>query len=148
MEQFLGNYYNSNSNPIYDRDMRKVTKLTFTPEEDLRVKLADYFFLDNEQTHIEKENLLKFIKDHQLKKDYVYKVLSQEVAPVAGANIGYLTYPVNGIWDGFDQEELNLKIKTYLDKIKSRPSFLNLPLSYIVTRMLKKLHIHDFLNQI
>ena len=51
------------------------------------------------------------------------EILLYEVAPIAGANLGYLLWPVIGVWDGFDAEHLCGKIRRYVERRAARPQW-------------------------
>ena len=48
------------------------------------------------------------------------EILLYEVAPIAGANLGYLMWPVIGVWDGFDAGHLCGKIRRYVERRAAR----------------------------
>lgn len=110
------------------------------------VRLAEHFFLDTEPTLEDWQNLSQFLSERNLSQNQVQKILTEEVAPVAGANLGYLIYPVIGVWSGFDKPDLVNKIKKYIEKRSHRFVWINKVQDKYTKRMLKKLNIEKLLR--
>jgi hypothetical protein len=74
---------------------------TFTDEPEIWTVLADLFFLDTETQPRQFAHAARFLRDRGWGRRQVEREIIELVAPVAGANLGYLMYPVIGIWTGF-----------------------------------------------
>lgn len=95
------------------------------PEDHERVwlLLADLFFLDTEHSDAVYESTAETLKRLGVRRRDAEDILIYEVAPVAGANLGYLLWPAIGEWAGFDAEKLSCAIRSYLGRRASRPGW-------------------------
>lgn len=76
-------------------------------EEEIWPALADLFFLDTEPQPEQFQSVARFLIERGYGRQEVERALIERVAPVAGANLGYLLYPiVTGEWAGFDPDLL------------------------------------------
>ena len=84
-----------------------------TPEnrEKAWLLLADLFFLDTEPSEEDYQAAAVRLVQMGLGRKEAGEILLYEVAPIAGANLGYLLWPVIGVWDGFDAGRLCGKIR-------------------------------------
>ena len=80
-------------------------------EETLWVTLAELFFLDTETDPMGITNARRLLEVAGWDEAQTRRVLVQLIAPVAGANLGYLIWPVIGAWAGFDRASLCAKIR-------------------------------------
>jgi hypothetical protein len=83
--------------------------------------LADLFFLDTEHSDAVYESAAETLKRLGVKRRDAEDISIYEVAPLAGANFGYLLWPAIGEWAGFDREKLSSAIRSYLRRRASRP---------------------------
>jgi hypothetical protein len=99
--------------------------MELTPEnrEKAWLLLADLFFLDTEPTEDDYQATAARLVEMGLGRKEAGEILLNEVAPIAGANLGYLLWPVNGVWDGFDAEHLCGKIRCYVERRAARPQW-------------------------
>jgi hypothetical protein len=74
-------------------------------EEEIWPVLADLFFLDTEAP-MSFQWAAQFLNERGYSREEVERALVERVAPVAGANLGYLLYPASGIWIGFATDPL------------------------------------------
>jgi hypothetical protein len=79
-------------------------------ENEICPLLADLFFLDTEPQPVWFENAARRLKDRGWSRQQVELTLIEQVAPVAGANLGYLLWPIIGQWAYFDADWLNERI--------------------------------------
>ncbi len=63
--------------------------------------LAELFFLDFEPDESDFENLAERLQRSGISRNLALKILTEEVAPVAGVNLGFGLYPTIGEWSGF-----------------------------------------------
>ena len=80
-------------------------------EEQVWVLLANLLFLDTEPLESEFRDAADALKRAGWTRQRVETVLIELVAPIAGANLGYLVYPVIGEWAGFDETWLVTKVR-------------------------------------
>jgi hypothetical protein len=106
---------------------------------DVWLELAELFFLDTEHDDAWHQAVAKKLQERGLGKDEVERILIYEVAPIAGANLGYLVWPVIGEWAGFDREPLCTKIEAYLDRRARHPHWFYLGQDWWMRRMVAKL---------
>ncbi len=92
------------------------------PEDRERVwlLLADLLFLDTEHSDAVYKSTAETLTRLGIKRRDAEDILIYEVAPLAGANLGYLLWPVIGDWAGFDREDLSSAIRSYLRRRASR----------------------------
>ncbi len=99
--------------------------MELTPEdrEKAWLLLADLFFLDTEPSERDYQTTAERLRQLGLGREEAEKILLYEVAPIAGANLGYLLWPVIGVWDGFDAADLCSKIGAYARRRAGRPQW-------------------------
>jgi hypothetical protein len=99
--------------------------MDLTPEnrEKAWVLLADLFFLDTEPDELDYQRAAERLTGIGLTRDEAEKILLYEVAPIAGANLGYLLWPVIGVWDGFDAGDMCGKIRPCVERRAGRPQW-------------------------
>ena len=83
---------------------------------DLSLMLAELFFLDTEPDDLAFTRAAEALKEQRWTREQTYAFLLYEIAPVAGANLGYGIYPVIGEWAGFDREDFLDKLHTYQNR--------------------------------
>lgn len=108
-------------------------------EESLWLALAELFFLDTEPGPGAYERVAELLQQAGWTRQQTRTVLIEIITPVAGANLGWLVYPVIGEWAGFSPETLLPQLRAMQQKRASR-SRLRLYLQDMNSRrMLKKL---------
>jgi hypothetical protein len=95
-------------------------ELTQEKREEAWLLLAELFFLDTEPDELDYQRTAERLTRLGLCREEAEKILLYEVAPVAGANLGYLLWPVIGEWAGFDAADLCGKIGTYVKRRAAR----------------------------
>jgi hypothetical protein len=106
---------------------------------DVWLDLAELFFLDTEHGDAWYQTVATKLRERGLGKDEVERILIYEVAPIAGANLAYLVWPVIGEWAGFDREHLCTKIEAYLARRARRPRWFYLGQDWWMRRMVRGL---------
>jgi hypothetical protein len=89
--------------------------------EQVWLLLADLFFLDTEHPDAFYKSTAERLKRLGVTRQNAENILVYEVAPVAGANLGYLLWPVIGDWGGFEREALFSAIHAYVGRRALRP---------------------------
>lgn len=90
-------------------------------EEEVWVLLADLLFLDTETLESEFRDAAGALNHAGWTRQRIETVLIELVAPIAGANVGYLVYPVIGEWVGFDETWLVTKVRRRQARRKRLP---------------------------
>jgi hypothetical protein len=116
--------------------------------EEVWLLLADLFFLDTEHPDAFYQTAAERLKRMGLGREDAVAILVYEVAPVAGANLGYLFYPVIGVWDGFDRECLCRKIEAYLRRRGARPRWHYFLQDFFLRRMVRTLGPEKLLSRL
>jgi hypothetical protein len=116
--------------------------------EEAWLLLADLFFLDTEHPDAIYQTAAKRLKRMGLGREDAEAILAYEVAPVAGANLGYLLYPVIGAWDGFERESLCHKIEAYLRRRAARPRWHYFLQDFWMRRMVRRLEPEKLLSRL
>jgi hypothetical protein len=98
-------------------------ELTQENREKAWLLLADLFFLDIEADELDFQRAAERLAEIGIKQEEAGEILVQEVAPVAGSNLGYLIWPVIGIWSGFDAADLCGKIGAHVKRRAARPQW-------------------------
>src|SRR5262249_38906123 len=80
-------------------------------EEALWLLLAELFFLDTEPADGDFRRAADALKGAGWTRERAHTTLVELIAPIAGANLGYLLWPVIGEWVGFDRAHLSAKIR-------------------------------------
>lgn len=80
-------------------------------EEGAWLLLAELFFLDTEPGESDFRLAASALKGAGWSRERVRATLIELIAPYAGANLGYLLYPVIGEWAGFDGAFLAARIR-------------------------------------
>ena len=89
--------------------------------EQVWLLLADLFFADTEHPDVFYKSTAESLKRLGVTRKDAGNILVYEVAPVAGANLGYWLWPVIGDWGGFEREALFSAIHAYLRRRALRP---------------------------
>lgn len=84
--------------------------LSTIPLHDLWLALAELFFLDTEPDHNDYRRVARLLHEAGWSEQDAIEALLL-IAPIAGANLGFLIYPVIGAWAGFDKASLCEKIE-------------------------------------
>jgi hypothetical protein len=109
--------------------------------------LADLFFLDTEHEPYWFQSTAQLLKDRGWSRQQVEHTLIALVAPVAGANLGYLLWPiVAGEWAGFDPDWLNERIDRLQRRRAQSPRWHFFLSDLCCRRMLKKLEWERLLD--
>jgi len=87
------------------------------------VALAELFFLDTEPGEGEYVDVAAMLRRAGWSAEETRAAL-MAMAPVAGANLGYMVYPVLGEWAGFDRAALCGAIEARLARRQGRPDWL------------------------
>ena len=112
------------------------------------LELAELFFLDTEHDDAWYQTVAKRLRERGLGRGDVEQILIDEVAPIAGANLGYLLWPVIGEWAGFDREHLCGKIEGYVNRRAQRPRWFYLGQDWWMRRMVRKLAPERLLDRL
>ncbi len=99
--------------------------MELTPEdrEKAWLLLADLFVLDTEPSEWDYQATAERLQQIRLGRQEAEKILLYEVAPVAGANLGYLLWPVIGVWGAFEPEPMCAGIGAYVKRRAARPQW-------------------------
>ncbi len=98
-------------------------ELTQENREKAWLLLADLFFLDTEPDELDFQSAAEGLAEMSIKREEAEDILIHEVAPVAGANLGYLIWPVFGVWSGFDAADLYGRIGAHAKRRAARPQW-------------------------
>jgi hypothetical protein len=115
-------------------------------QDDVWIELADLFFLDTEHPIEFYRRAAQRLRERGMTRTEVERILTDEVAPIAGANLGYLLWPGIGEWTGFDKESMCRRIREHLDRRSRCPQWLYWPLDLWLRRMVKKLQPERLLS--
>ncbi len=96
-------------------------ELTQGNREKAWLLLAELFFLDTEPDELDYQRAAEGLLQMGLCREEAEKILIFEVAPIAADNLGYLLWPVIGVWDGFDDAHLCGRIRAYVERRAARP---------------------------
>jgi hypothetical protein len=110
--------------------------------------LAELFFLDNEPQEEDFDYAAGLLEDAGWDRNKTRKILVECIAPVAGANVGYLLWPVIGEWAGFDSADLYEKIQKRMLSKEIKPKWYYLFSDWYCERMLKTLGIERLINRL
>ncbi|MBL7543142.1 MAG: hypothetical protein JNL11_04965 [Bdellovibrionaceae bacterium] len=119
-----------------------------TTEEKIWIELANLFFLDTEPDEIAFKNVAHILKTNSWNKEKTELTLIQLIAPHAGANLGYLLWPVIGAWDEFNTTLLCDKIRKTRNLRTKHPNWYFLLSDWWCRRMLRQLDIDQLLRQL
>ena len=117
-------------------------------QDELWVALAELFFLDTEFNEEHFINLAARLKESGWDRERTEKELVQFIAPVAGANLGYLIWPVIGEWAGFDRTDLCAKIRSAAAHREKHPNWYFFLSDRHSRWMLKKLDAQRLLEKL
>jgi hypothetical protein len=118
-------------------------------QEEVWLLLADLFFLDTEHPDLFYQTGAERLKRMGLGREDVEAILVYEVAPVAGANLGYLLWPVIGAeWAYFEREPLCRKIRAYLERRAARPRWHYFGQDWSIRRMVRRLEPEKLLSRL
>lgn len=78
---------------------------------DLRLALAELFFLDTEHDDVDYAGVAARLKHAGWDRARTHRELIELVAPAVSANLGHGVYPVIGEWAGFDKAWLRERIE-------------------------------------
>lgn len=107
---------------------------------------ADLFFLDTEPPDLFYKATAEKLKQWGLTRQDTETILIYEVAPIAGANLGYLLWPVIGAWDGFERGALCSKIRAYVQRRAERPRWHYILQDWWMRWMVRELGSSQLLN--
>jgi hypothetical protein len=116
--------------------------------EEAWLLLADLFFLDTEHPDALYQTAAERLKHMGFGREDTETILIYEVAPVAGANLGYLFYPVIGAWGGFERESLCREIGAYLKRRVARPRWHYFLQDFCMRRMVRRLEPEKLLSRL
>jgi hypothetical protein len=116
--------------------------------EEAWLLLADLFFVDTEHPDEFYEAAAERLKRMGVGREDAEAMLIYEVAPVAGANLGYLLYPVIGDWGGFDRESLCRKIRVYLERRAAQPRWHYFLQDFMLRRLVRMLEPEKLLSRL
>jgi hypothetical protein len=109
--------------------------------------LADLFFLDTEPSESDYRATAERLARLGVGREEAEKILLYEVAPVAGVNLGYLLWPVIGVWDGFDAADLCGKIGAYVKRRAARPQWHYFLQDRLICWMVRQLEPEKLLSR-
>ena len=110
--------------------------------------LADMFFLDQDPST---QNLIyasKLLNENNWGKEKTKRVLVTIIAPIYARNIGHGIYPVIGIWDGFDEQELVDEVDKRIKKINKNKVFFKKLQDKFYTYLMEQLEWQNLINLI
>ncbi len=117
-------------------------------EEQIWVALAELFFLDTETDENEFQRVAKLLKASHWDRTRTEQTLIKFIAPHAGANLGFLIYPVIGEWAGFDEERLCEKIRRSISLRENKRAWYFLVSDWWCKKMLNRLEIEKLLQRL
>lgn len=117
-----------------------------TSEEALWLALAELFFLDTEPDQREYEMVAVSLQKAGWTRAQTAATLTDLIAPLVGANLGYLFYPVIGAWSGFDAETLIPRIRSLKQKREMHPRWYFMLQDWNSRRMLRILEMDRLLK--
>jgi len=117
-------------------------------EEKIWIALADLFFLDSEPNDEDFTRVAKLLKQANWSQTETEETLVQLIAPHAGANVGYLIWPVIGAWAGFDETWICERVRRSKSLRANRPHWHFLFSDWWSKRMLRQLGINRLLERI
>ncbi len=86
-------------------------------QSNLALMLAELFFLDTEPDDLAFTRAAEMLKEQGWTREETYVFLLHDIAPVAGASLGYGIYLVMGEWAGFDREDFLSKLHAYQNRL-------------------------------
>lgn len=110
--------------------------------------LAELYFLDTEPSEADVVRGLALVTAAGWSREEAAAVLVRFIAPVAGANLGYLVYPVIGAWAGFDKDSLCGQINRLARNRARWPPWFYALSDWYCAWMLKKLGVDRLLSRI
>ncbi len=110
------------------------------------IQLAELFFLDTEMDDLDFKNMADILNLNDWSKQKTEQVLIEYITPVAGANVGYLLWPVIGEWSGFSPDPMVRDIEKIISKRQSKPKYYFLISDWWCKNMLYKLNLKRLLN--
>jgi hypothetical protein len=117
-------------------------------EEALWLLLAELFFLDTEPEDGDFRDAAAALKGAGWTRERARSALVELVAPVAGANLGYLIWPVIGEWAGFDRVFLAARIRRSQALRQRRPRWWFWLSDWYCSRMLRALGVERLLARL
>lgn len=116
-------------------------------EKEIWVGLSELFFLDDEPQPYQFQRVADLLKNSGVNRRATEQLLIQLIAPIPGANFGYLIYPpVAPEWSGFDRTALCDKIKKRKALRAGLPSWRFIISDWWSKRMLKSLEWERLLD--
>jgi hypothetical protein len=117
-------------------------------EQAIWLTLAELFFLDAEPQQADFERALALLREAGWSRKRTRKTLIELIAPTAGANLGFLVWPVIGEWMGFDKASLCSKIHRTAALREKYPKWYFFLSDWWCARMLQDLEVERLLDQI
>ena len=119
-----------------------------TVEEKIWIALAELFFLDTAMDEDDFNRVATFLNSNGWSREKTEQTLVQLIAPVAGANVGYLIIPIAGEWTGFNENQMSEKIRKHREKRTSQGSWRISLSDWWCRRMLKDLGVQRLLEKL
>jgi hypothetical protein len=123
-------------------------QLNRASEEEIWGALADLFFLDLETGPEDVDRVANLLRENGWSRKEVERTLVELIAPVAGGNVGYMLFPVNGIWTGFDTRWLGDRIARRRLARTTYPTYLFWLSDFWCRRMLRALDWEQLLERL
>lgn len=115
-------------------------------EEAIWLALAELFFLDHIPYDTDFTRVADLLRKNSWTRLRTERTLIEAIAPHAGANLGYLIYPVIGAWAQLDSKTLSVKIRRSLSIREKRPRWHFLLSDWWCRRMLLRLGLEQLLS--
>jgi hypothetical protein len=105
-------------------------------------------YLDSELNEEDFARVAELLKQANWSQTKTEETLVQLIAPHAGANLGYLIWPVSGAWAGFNETWICERVRRSKSLRASRPHWHFLLSDWLSKRMLHQLGINRLLERI
>jgi hypothetical protein len=118
-------------------------------EKSLWLDLAELFFLDTETRPQDFNRVAARVKHIGWDREKTRQALIEQIAPVAGANLGYPIFPsIGSRWEGFNKEMLCAKVEKWQIARATRPKVWLFLLDWHNMRMMRNLGMDQLLEAI